>query len=320
MTLSSQEVIDLRSMIVQLCEGQIADEERSQLKSRLADSEESRWIFAEYNALFALLELEIPTLPCDECGMMNDDCTENSKGGQHSLDIQTLDSRHSPAPAFLPVPSYGTWSYLSEGWPTAYLLATVILGLGIVAAAVTYVSQPAHVASALPAVQTSRSVPEPSTPCVGRITGTVDCKRPGDSCVFLGQKCELASGLMEITYDTGAKVILQGPVTYEVDSNGGYLAVGKLTGKLEKKVASGQWSVVSESTINNQQSTISNSSLSTIHYPLFTIRTPTATVTDLGTEFGIEVKQDGSFRGPRIGGAGRTDRASRIESYAADCQ
>ena len=28
----------------------------------------------------------------------------------------------------------------------------------------------------------------------------------------------LASGLMEITYDTGAKVILQGPVTYEVES------------------------------------------------------------------------------------------------------
>ena len=61
---------------------------------------------------------------------------------------------------------------------------------------------------------------------------------------------------MEITYDTGAKVILQGPVTYEVESNGGYLAVGKLTGKLEKKVASGQWPVVSKSAIINQQSTI----------------------------------------------------------------
>ena len=45
---------------------------------------------------------------------------------------------------------------------------------------------------------------------------------------------------MEITYNTGAKVILQGPVTYEVESNGGYLSLGKLTGKLEKRV-SGQW-------------------------------------------------------------------------------
>ena len=40
---------------------------------------------------------------------------------------------------------------------------------------------------------------------------------------------------MEITYDTGAKVILQGPATYEVESNGGFLLVGKLTGKLEKR-------------------------------------------------------------------------------------
>ena len=63
----------------------------------------------------------------------------------------------------------------------------------------------------------------------------VDCKWNGGSRVSLGQKFDLASGLMEITYDTGAKVILQGPVTYSVEANGGYLAVGKLTGKLEKK-------------------------------------------------------------------------------------
>ena len=73
---------------------------------------------------------------------------------------------------------------------------------------------------------------------VGRITGMVDCKWNGGSRVSLGQKFDLASGLMEIAYDTGAKVILQGPVTYDVEANGGYLAVGKLTGKLEKKFKS----------------------------------------------------------------------------------
>ena len=57
----------------------------------------------------------------------------------------------------------------------------------------------------------------------GRITGMVDCKWAGSSVrtlavrSFLGRKFALASGLMEITYDTGAKVILQGPVTYEVN-------------------------------------------------------------------------------------------------------
>jgi hypothetical protein len=71
---------------------------------------------------------------------------------------------------------------------------------------------------------------------------------------------------MEITYDTGAKVILQGPVTYEVESeNGGFMSVGKLTGKVEVKKAKG-----------------------------FVVRTPSANVTDLGTEFGVEVTKDGS--------------------------
>ena len=40
---------------------------------------------------------------------------------------------------------------------------------------------------------------------------------------------------MEITYDTGAKVILQGPVTYDVESSaGGYLSLGKLTVRVER--------------------------------------------------------------------------------------
>ena len=118
---------------------------------------------------------------------------------------------------------------------------------------------------------------------------------------------------MEITYDTGAKVILQGPVTYEVESrSGGFLSLGKLSARVEgstkygvrstEKVAGGQWPVASDnqqSTINNQrssnpQSPIPNpSSLSTVHYPLFTIKTPTAIVTDLGTEFGVEVDKQG---------------------------
>ena len=75
---------------------------------------------------------------------------------------------------------------------------------------------------------------------------------------------------MEITYDTGAKVILQGPVTYSVEANGGYLAVGKLTGKLEKKA-----------------------DVSTLAIHPFSVHTPTVTVTDLGTEFGVEVDNRG---------------------------
>ena len=105
----------------------------------------------------------------------------------------------------------------------------MITGLLILGFWLMPASDPKQVAKSVPS---SVPVVEPKA-YVGRITGMVDCKI-GDSRVSLGQKLDLASGLMEITYNTGAKVILQGPVTYEVESNGGYLAVGKLTGKLEK--------------------------------------------------------------------------------------
>ena len=88
---------------------------------------------------------------------------------------------------------------------------------------------------------------------------------------------------MEITYDTGAKVILQGPVTYEVESNGGYLSVGKLTGKLEK--GNDEARMTNDEGLRNSSFVIRPSS--------FVIRTPTATVTDLGTEFGVEVSRAG---------------------------
>ena len=86
---------------------------------------------------------------------------------------------------------------------------------------------------------------------------------------------------MEITYDTGAKVILQGPVTYEVESaTGGYLSVGKLTARVESEKRKRQ--------CPNLQISSYPRSIS-----LVLVRTPTATVTDLGTEFGVEVSKKG---------------------------
>ena len=154
------------------------------------------------------------------------------------------------------------------------------------------------------------------------------------STIHLGDTFALKSGLLEITYDTGACVILQGPVTYKVESSaGGFLSVGKLTAKLEKKAVSGQRSVVSGQKSSSHQplatshsadpqSLIPNpSSLATNHYPLFTIKTPTAIVTDLGTEFGVEVDQQGQtqshvFRGlvrvQSLGAGGKPEGDARM--------
>jgi len=89
-----------------------------------------------------------------------------------------------------------------------------------------------------------------------------------------GAVLALESGLAEIFFDCGAKVVLEGPAVLRVEGrSASRLDRGRLTAKLEKtgrKAAHGR------------------------HLPrLFTIHTPKASVHDLGTEFGVEVRAAG---------------------------
>lgn len=151
----------------------------------------------------------------------------------------------------------------SWDWPVAYLVATVVCLIGICVSSRLYVSD-LQIAGSLP--KDAAPAVDVKTEFVGEITATVGLVWDGTRRVSLGQKLTLVSGLMEITYNNGAKVILQGPVEYKVDSPvGGYLSVGKLTGNVATASAKG-----------------------------FLVRTPIATVTDLGTEFGVEVRESGT--------------------------
>ena len=77
--------------------------------------------------------------------------------------------------AFLSTILHGTVGYFSSGWPVAYLVATVIFGIGLLVGSLMHVSQPAQVARQSVAAQ-RRLVAEPKMELVGRITGMVDCK------------------------------------------------------------------------------------------------------------------------------------------------
>ncbi len=184
-----------------------------------------------------------------------------------------------------------------------YIAATVILGVGILVAWVCKVNHHQHIAEAPAQSVPSRDRPE--MVFVGRITGMVDVKwsddprylpPPGFAHVPLGRKYKLTSGLLEITYDTGAKVILEGPCTYEVESTaGGYLALGKLTARIGERGEGREESAKPQAA--NQKSEIRNQKSPSyfILHPssLFSVRTPTAIITDLGTEFGVEVDNSG---------------------------
>jgi hypothetical protein len=215
-----------------------------------------------------------------------------------SASVADLSSLHGPAFNFLGNTLHGVTSYLSSDWLVSYLVAAVIFSVGSLITSHIYISPPEQIADNSPSIA-SASVPavvQPKRKLVGEVTGLVNCRwNDSHTASYLGRRVAagdefaIASGLAEITYDTGAKVLLQGPVTYQVDSpRGGFLSIGKLTARVEKKEASGQWSVASGQK-TTPPSPIPNPAL-------FVVRTPTAVVTDLGTEFGVEVTDRGETR------------------------
>jgi hypothetical protein len=184
------------------------------------------------------------------------------------------------------------------GMAFSYLMSALLVCLGMLVGLTWNVSEPRQVVDNRGTAANVRTASMPSSSpkmvLVGRITGLADCRFSEDNDILpplgfahvpLGRKFKLDSGLMEITYDTGAKVILQGPVTYEVESSaGGFLSMGKLTAKIEK--GEGR-------RVKGKKSGPLNSQLSTLPSPLFSVRTPAAIITDLGTEFGVEVGEEG---------------------------
>jgi len=188
-------------------------------------------------------------------------------------------------PSPLRVQSSSWFAYFSQVGPFSYLVSALIMGFAIMAAwQCKMAGRLDRVETHLATVMASQHLPLDS---VAYISGVDGCPwgdvsaiaqdgpalQRSDMPVSVGREIQIDSGLLEIIYKTGAKVILQGPATFEVDANGGFLRIGKLTGTLDKKASTA-----------NPQSPVPNP---------FAIRTPTAVVTDLGTEFGVEVDKDG---------------------------
>lgn len=99
---------------------------------------------------------------------------------------------------------------------------------------------------------------------------------------------------MEITYNSGTKVILEGPCTFEASSaERGYLARGKATVHVATTTLK---SATREDEGQYNRPPDSGSSPPAALSTLYAIETPTAIVTDLGTEFAVEVDPSGNSR------------------------
>jgi hypothetical protein len=161
----------------------------------------------------------------------------------------------------------------ATGWRAALVGAAAIVGC-LAAVAIIAVrlhghygqSRPAAtvVAAAPPADDAAPSIP----PAVAQLTRLAHCRwtdsrhsrQPGDR-FAAGQQLDLASGVAEVRFDRGVKVVVQGPACIEVISAIAMrLQSGKMTAEILRPEARG-----------------------------FQVQTSKGKVIDLGTEFGVEV-------------------------------
>ncbi len=379
---------EIRRLLWALRDGDFSADDSQKLQQLLTGDPEARELYVWYSFLCGSLtwdhsagreEVAEHEIGYEEkAGLQAQEVDENSAWRAESEFNQESENCKLPSTAFNPPPPVSiildnssplapTASpfYVSHPFLFSNTFALLVTGLGLLAAWFYQVDIPHEGAgNSRSAVISKNTAHRDSLEFVGRVTNLIDVMWSDAQTatvhganVSLGRKFALAAGLMEITYDSGATVILEGPVTYEVDSrDGGFLARGKLTARLTKgseglgtgggkgagseggrqsatvagkkgsgirgqgsgkvtggqwpvaskegsgirgqgsgKVASGQWLVASEA---NPKSQISNSQISNpqslIPNPSFTVRTPSATVTDLGTEFGVEVHPSGA--------------------------
>ena len=276
----------LNELLSKLFDSRLTDDEQQRLTRLLQDDSLARETYHEHIALHAMLHW-----------------IDGQPEQHETLDsMQAADGLPVIVPAFdgLERTAPHGFASLLDGWPLAYLVASIVLPLCLLIGRWTTVSDSIQFTAAIKESPNAMDR-DPLPAVVAQITGELDCRWAINSSslyrrdnLTAGQMLHLASGMIEITYDAGAKVILQGPATYRVDSVGGYLAIGKLTARLEEK---------------GKLATSKDESPASCSF--FAVRTPTAVVTDLGTEFGVEVDAHGSTRSHVLTGTVRVETIAR---------
>jgi hypothetical protein len=320
--------VSLRGLIDAACSGTIGDEQFDRLEAVLAESEEARRLYLRYCTLEGDLHYLASMTHADEAMRGR----TGSAGGVGEPDAAPI-----VPPIIIDTRAAGLFSVGTSMF--SYAAATVVMGLALLVLGTWHTSHRAEIAPPGP----SASLP-PSAgriEVVGRITGLAECRWADRAAAALehdsvpiGRRYALLAGFLEITYQSGARVILEGPVTYEVDSAaGGFLSRGKLTARIgargertanptlaqgesaptaslaprpsaatiermgegrrakgEEDAERGQWAASPTAQDLRPKTQDPYSS------PLFSVRTPTAVVVDLGTEFGVEVDRRGVSR------------------------
>jgi hypothetical protein len=252
---------ELERLVSGLCDGTWSAEDAQRLDLLLSADADARHYYSNYMFLHAELYSQHASLEAvesrGECGLRIAD---------YELD-QDRPSKISPSPR-------------ARKLLGRVAIAAALVGVAAASSLVTYAmlgkSRQAAVAAVGPARINLKTADtpaiNPSLAAVAKITATRNCLwRAATQGVGFGsqlqpgQRLELAAGLVEITFEDGAAVVLEGPATFDVRARGqAQLLDGRLAAIVPERAQG------------------------------FEIATSRVNVIDLGTEFGLMAEPEGA--------------------------
>jgi hypothetical protein len=247
---------ELRRLVGVMCDGTITADDTARLDALLAQDEEARRFYNNYMFLHAELYSQHVSLEAVESG---GDFGSRHPEGTRGCGLERGASSSTPSVMLLSRKRFGGWLAIAAG----------LIGVAAVSSWATYAMTHGRLTSA-PEVVQAPAVEIPTD--VARITATRNCmwaetaKNLGfGSRLIPGERLDLVNGLIEITFNDGAVVVLEGPATFDVDSPGrAQLHEGRMTAVVPERAHG------------------------------FQVATARMNVVDLGTEFGLMAEREGT--------------------------
>ena len=227
---------ELLGLLHDLSESRLTCEQSDRLEELLAADPANRAMYVDFMLVVGGLH-RIRAARNDECGIINDGLpTEAMRIGA-------------------PISQSVVHHFFSGGVLISYLFAAAVLAAGVFAGFLAFGvggREAAWNEQSLPMAAPGGDARQ--APIVGHVSNAPSCRWADQgsaattgSPVLLGRTFALASGVLEITYNTGERITLRGPATFEARwFNGGFLSQGKLSAHATTVEADGREEVEKE--------------------------------------------------------------------------
>ena len=262
--------LELQELTILEMEQQLTEPQVARLKELICNNPAAckYYVSLQYDKIF--LNEIATSIVSDPTGTVNDEANLPNSLGKTSFPLVILNSVSKPV-------AIG----LSGGILFVLMVFSVLLFVNIKSHFFSSSQVSSNTMSGQPTIGDDAPRETPQNKFVAELTGTKNAvwsnakQQPAlSSRLFPGQHLNLESGLIELHFKTGARVVLAGPVELVLGGEDqgsdqpkpdGFLKLGRLVAHVPPSAVG------------------------------FTIQTPTAVVTDLGTQFGINVNANGKM-------------------------